>query len=135
MSEKSTKTYDPLLREAMKEITAVMKKYDVAGYVALGSLTHFEFRLQPEASWSMMKIESRPDGGHGLRIQIKGKLNQARQAMADATTAFIYNLRDNFAIQFNTMQEFTKRLEEQANITHKPGDPSQNEDREIEDQA
>lgn len=129
------KSYDPLLRKAMGEIVAVMKKYDCAGYVAIGSLSHFEFRFQPEASWSMCSVESTPNGGLGLRIRIKGKLEAARQGMADATIGFLYNVRDNMAVQLRTLVEMSERIEAMANIDHVPGDPSQNEDLEIEDRA
>lgn len=126
------KTYDPRLRAAMKEITAVMRKHDCAGYVALGSISHFEFQLDPTATWNMMTIEQTPDGGRALRLKIKGKLDARRQEMADATTAFMYNLRDNPYLQLGSLHRFIEGLEKQANITHNPQEP-RNDDRELED--
>ncbi len=135
MSPMPQKTYDPLLRKAMGEIVQIMKKYDCAGYVALGSLTHFEFRLMPEASWSMLSTEISPDCSYSLRVKIKGKLDKARQQMADASIGFLYNLRDHLGIQVLGLFRLSDYLDTKAKIDHKPGDPRQNDDREIEDRA
>lgn len=125
------KTYDPMLRSAMAEITAVMKKYDCAGYVALGSISHFEFRVHTEATWNMMTVEKKEDGSHALRLRLKGKLGKARQVMADATVGFLYNLRDNLGVQFLSLQTFSDQLETQSQVDHNPPSPS-NDDREID---
>ncbi len=129
---KSEKTYDPLLRKAMGEIHAVMKKYDCAGYVALSSLSHFEFLLDPEATWSMLKIEKDANGDFSMRMQIKGILSSSRKNMADATCSFLYNLRDSQLLQLKTLHAFIGQIEERARITHKPG-KIKNDDREMED--
>lgn len=59
--------YDPKLREAMNEISALMKKYDIGGYVTLVSPTHSEFQFVLDPSWSAIRIED----GEKIRIRVK----------------------------------------------------------------
>jgi hypothetical protein len=122
-----------MLRQAMAEIRDVMKKYDCAGYVALGSISHFEFQVHIDATWNLMTVEQRPDGSHGLRLRLKGKLDSARQRMANATVGFLYNLRDNLGIQYLAISQFSDALEKQSQVDHNPP-PFTNDDREIEHQ-
>ena len=124
------KTYDPVLRRAMSEIVAVMKKYDCAGYVSLGSQSHFEFRVHFDSSWNLMKLDPHSDGAYRLRL--KGELSPMRAKWANATSAFLYNLRDNLILQAKSLFDFTDALEKQADVTHNPKPPS-NDDREMED--
>jgi len=130
MSEQ--KTFDPFLRKAMAEIVAVMKKYDCAGYVALGSRSHFEFRFHIDASWNVMTMEEAEHGMVSLRLRFKGKAGPEKLEAINATVGFLYNLRDNQFLQLRGLQQFIEGLEQQAIVEHRPGEPK-NDDREIED--
>lgn len=49
--------FDPKLKSAMAEISAVIKKYDCAAMVVLQSPTHAEHLLEVSPSWSCLSIE------------------------------------------------------------------------------
>ncbi len=64
---------DPILKTAMKEIEAVLKKYDCAGMVTLASEKHVEFLYEISPSWSCAWLQTMPDGGVAVRVRSKLK--------------------------------------------------------------
>ncbi len=60
---------DPKNKAAMEEIKLVLKKYDLAAVVFIGSQTHTEFLFELCPSWTFTSMD---DNGQ-LRIKAKGK--------------------------------------------------------------
>jgi hypothetical protein len=52
---------NPDLLPVLDEITAVLKKHDVAGVIIVGNKTHTDWRLEVEPSWSCTRIENFED--------------------------------------------------------------------------
>lgn len=61
---------DPKLKTAAAEISAILKKHDVAGIVILSSLTHTEYLIGVDPSWSPCFSEETPKG-KALRFRAK----------------------------------------------------------------
>lgn len=62
---------DPKLQKAAAEISAILKKHDIGGYIMLASKTHGEYVLNLP-TWSKCQIEN-VDGEQRLRFKAKGK--------------------------------------------------------------
>lgn len=88
--------YDPRLKAAAKEINAVIKKYNIAGAIALASDTHSEFGLSMCPTWSGLSREE-----NNLRV----RLNAAEPAKVDATMHVLLSLRDLCGQQFLQLSE------------------------------
>ena len=107
---------DPILRQALDEIEAVLKRHAIAGNILVASSTHAAFRLHfPE--WSGVRLE-----GPG-RIRIK--LKSADQEHANASVHLLLSLRDLSLRQAlsvdNIADVVMKQLEaEGATFEHKP---------------
>lgn len=90
------KTYDPNLRLAIAEIAEILKRRDIMALIFLGSLTHGEFMLNTDASWSVMKPDKMPDGRQAIRFKAKGiKVGSKEHECLEATAAFICNTADS----------------------------------------
>ena len=86
------KPYDPKLRAAMEDIKAVLRKHDVMGLAILASPTHSEFLCDPQATWSVAKIEAAPEGGHAIRFRSKRDDFPSREAQHAATEATVHGI-------------------------------------------
>lgn len=84
---------DPQLKTAMEEIKAVLRKYDIAGIVFLGSQSHSEFLLGINPSWSCAKFEAENE----LRIRAKREdfpsLEAQKKCLTD-TVGMLAGFRD-----------------------------------------
>lgn len=118
-------TYDPKLREAMAEIKEIMKKYDVGGYVALGSKSHYEFAMLIDVpSWSMLRWTTENGQAH-LKIYAK-----SQKENTDATVGLLVNLKDLCALGFGQLQKCEEQLRQVVEIEHTPfGKGISNDDR------
>jgi hypothetical protein len=63
---------DPILKSAMEEIKAVLKKHDIAANVILASKTHLEYLRQVETSWTALRME-RDAAGRAVGIRFRCK--------------------------------------------------------------
>lgn len=60
---------DPQLLAAMAEIKAILKKYDAAALVLLGSATHMEYMWELDPTWSCIKTRVVPES-NDLEIRV-----------------------------------------------------------------
>jgi hypothetical protein len=67
-------TPDPILKQAMAEIQAIVKKYDLAANVILTSPDAMEHLLELEASWTCTRFE--PDPTHPGRFGVRFKTTE-----------------------------------------------------------
>lgn len=75
--------YDPKLREAMEEVRALCKKYDVMAAVLLVSQSHSEFGNILDPSWSVMRWEAQDR----IRFRSKKEDFESKEAQHQATEA------------------------------------------------
>jgi hypothetical protein len=61
---------NPELLPIFDEISAVLKKHDVAGVVILSNKTHTDFRMDVSPTWSCAKTENAEDG---LMLRVRCK--------------------------------------------------------------
>jgi len=115
------KTYDPKCREAMAEIEAVMEKYDMGGFVVLSSLTHNEFKLFIEPSWSMARVLT--DHKTGVIKGIHFKVRKAHPVQVDATAGMIAAIRDLGGMISDHMDRMMKQLGSTVGIEYDPFGP------------
>ena len=127
------KPYDQNLRLALEEIKAVLKKRDIMAFLHMGSLTHGEFYLHTDATWSVMKLEGPDkDGRQGIRIAAKKtKVGTKEHDALEATLSFVCNSADicnRFGQIFYAMKA---KIGEQCELTHEPltNDRISNQDR------
>lgn len=80
--------FDPNLREAAKEFTALCKKYDCMGSAVFVSKTHSEYINEIEPSWSLMRKEP-PN-----RIRFKSSINDfnSKEDQLEATEASVHGV-------------------------------------------
>jgi hypothetical protein len=62
---------DTKLKDAAKEIQAILEKYDIAGIIHLSSPTHLEYLYFLSPTWSCASMEETEDG---VGIRFKSKL-------------------------------------------------------------
>lgn len=109
------KQYDPILREAMAEISGIMTKYDIGGMVLLNSVQHGEFKYFLEPSWSQARIVLEDDGSM-KGIHFKLRKNKMREV--NGTAGLLYGIRDMAAQAFMAMDQFSKQLEGTVEVEH-----------------
>ena len=115
----SEQQFDPNLKEAMKEIDAVMKKYDCGGYVALISPTHSEFRLNIEPLWSCAFFEDY----RTVRFRAKEKdygSKEARNKAIESTIHLVMQIRDLGAQAFEFGEGLGNQLKKIIDFDHEP---------------
>lgn len=59
------------IAKALDEITAVLKKHDMAGLVLVANPTHVDWRMHISPSWSCARFEEATGGGVMLRVRAK----------------------------------------------------------------
>lgn len=126
------KTYDPKLRLAMVEIEEILRRHDLVAFISLGSLTHGEFMLHTDASWSCMKPEKFPDGRAAMRFKSKGLVPGTKEFEGlEATAAFICNSADLCNRFSQVFYALKAEIGTKAVLTHEPltDDRISNDDR------
>lgn len=66
-NEKMNKDILPVL----DEISAILKKHDMAGLIVVANGSHCDWRMEIEASWSCARLEKDQKGGTFLGIRSK----------------------------------------------------------------
>jgi hypothetical protein len=110
---------DPQLKEAMANINAIMKKFDIGGHVVLVSKTHSEFKFFFEPTWSAIRWE-----GEGVRIKAKKDelgSQAAVQKVLGYTAHLILQIMDIALNDAKICRELTMQLSKHVDIIHKPG--------------
>lgn len=105
-------------RDAMAEINAVLKKYDLAGAITLVSKERAMFRYH-FPTWGVLKLE----GNDKLRFRSKRKDFPSEEAQHEATELSLHvvlQMRDIAAQTFDLMEQLHARLSEHMEIEHKP---------------
>jgi hypothetical protein len=110
------KKYDPKLRQAMGEIENILKKYDCMAAISLHSLTHSEFKLHLESSWSLIEFQMNSDHTARVRVKIRPKM----QVEMDATIGAVYSIRDLSGLFFRQMDAIASEVERKSDVTHTP---------------
>jgi len=106
---------DPRLREAMAEMRAVAKKYDVGAHVVVNSKTHAEYAIM-FPSWSMARLIPKPDGGFALHL----KARTARHTDTEATVGMLLNIRDITYQSALILEKLHHQLAQTMDISHHP---------------
>lgn len=108
----------------MKEIRAVLKKHDLAAVVIIGSPTHTQFLIEPEASWSVAKFEQGPDGTMGMRIRAKHNDPPELREKLRLTTGLVMGWIDAIDGVQKALQWMAMELGKKIGIKHVSRDDS-----------
>jgi hypothetical protein len=107
--------FDVKLKSAMAEIEAIIRKYDIGGFVTLGSKTHGEFEIfYPK--WGLLDCEKMPNGQQMLKVKIR----KAQPELTDSTIAFLLNTRDTCLLMAHNLQQVEDGLRKQVEFDHVP---------------
>ncbi len=60
---------NPKIAPVLDEISAVLRKHDMAGLVLVANPTHVDWRMEISPTWSCAKCEHMPDGQFELRMR------------------------------------------------------------------
>lgn len=114
---------DPKLKEAMAEITPILKKHDIAGHIILVSPTASEFKFFIEPSWSCVRIEPNGDGTATCRFRSKKadfKSKDEQHRVTEQSVWMILGIKDLAAATFIQMEAVEKILRQHIEIDHTP---------------
>jgi hypothetical protein len=106
---------DPILKEAMAEIRAILNKHDIGGAVALVSPTHSEFLYHLTPSWSVCYFEAPSQ----LRLRAKRadfKTKAEQKRCVESSAHMVYQLRDLGAQTYEQMVCIADKLERHFTI-------------------
>lgn len=112
---KSAADYDPRLQKAEKEISDIMKKYDIGGTVAMVSDTHAQFAIRfPD--WSLVNFE-----GDRLRM----RTDKDNPELTNQSAHLLFAMRDMLAMQYTGLNEASNKFIEAVeskggSIDHEP---------------
>lgn len=87
---------DPILKTAVAEIDAILKKHDIAGVVVLTSKSHVEYLMGIDPTWSCCRCEITPKG-KALRFKAKAAdypSNMDRNIAVSDTLGMLVGLSD-----------------------------------------
>jgi hypothetical protein len=115
------KLYDQNLRDAMKEIRAVLKRRNIGGYVMLNSETHSEYAMMLDIpSWSCITLE---DDGQGVAVRIKATPSKHPEdkKRLDATINMLCHLDDLMHNGQQHMEQLITLLRQKFTIIHETG--------------
>lgn len=102
----------------MAEITAVMQKHDIGGFIMLASTTHTEFKFRVhEPSWSMLSPVHDSAGPFGWRLKMR-KAEPEKTEKTEQTIGMIYSMRDMGAILSDGMDKIIAKIETKCDVTH-----------------
>src|SRR6185295_20303666 len=100
---------DPILQTAADEITAILKKHDIGGYVLLGSKTNTHFVRKLDPTWTCLTYE-----GEGvLRMRSKREDYPSKEAQGETmrlTVGLLQGLVDAGVRDMETLQDLLKRV-------------------------
>lgn len=110
---------DPVLKQAMAEIRAIMNHHDIGGAVTLVSPTHSEFYYHLTPSWSACYFPT----SNELRFRAKKedfKTEAEQERCVTLTVHMVCQIRDIAAQNFTQMEQVIDRLGEHYKIEHTP---------------
>ena len=110
---------DPKLKEAAAEISGILKKHDIAGYVMLMSETHSEFMFKLDPTWSACIVED-----NTVRIRAKEKELGSKEAVhrkAESTAHMLCQMKDLSAYGFKVSDQLISAMETVYEIDHQGG--------------
>lgn len=110
--------YDPKLKEAAAEIRAILRKHDLAAYIAMASPTHGEFAMEITPTWSAVKWEDRDNGKLRIRVKEAELGKEKAHALAESTAHMIFQLRDLTALGFKMTDNLAEILKAEIEIEH-----------------
>lgn len=114
------KNHDPMLRMAMKEIEGVMKKYDIGGFVSLGSRTHSKCKLFIEPSWSLATLIEK-NGRTAINFKVRMKTDPEN---SNYTSGLLMGIRELCGLAFMQMDHLKTELEKAVGLEHQPFGPN-----------
>ena len=107
---------DPQLAEAMTEVIAVLKRYDLGGFVILHNHDGAAFRME-FPSWSTARF--RPKGTDSQVLHLK--MEQADHQDVEGTVAMLMNFRDICVRAASQLDIIRKRMKSAGvEIDHNP---------------
>jgi len=107
---------DPQLAEAMTEVTAVLKRYDLGGFMILHNQNGAEFKME-FPSWSTARF--RPKGTDSQVLHLK--MEQESHQDTEGTVAMLMNFRDICVRTASQLDIIRKRIESAGvEIDHNP---------------
>lgn len=113
--------FDPKLREASSEISAIFKKYDIGGYVVLTSPTHVEFVLEVDPTWSCATWEDKQEGRLRFKVSSKDMGKERAHQLAEKTAHLVCGTRDMLSYGFLQFEKCYQMLKTQMKIEHSTG--------------
>lgn len=111
---------DPILKTAVAEIDAILKKHDIAGVVVLTSKSHVEYLMAITPTWSCCTYEDTPQGKL-LRVKAKAVDYPSKEARNEAisdTIGMLMGLSDVMEKAVTWMGETTASIRKQIRFTH-----------------
>lgn len=113
--------FDPKLKNAVMEIEAVMRKYDIGGTVSLTSQTHGEYLFVLDPTWTIIKqIPEKQGMKLHLRSMRKEFPSEEAQRKANELTAhLIFSQRDIAAHTLRQLGIIEDMLKSKWTIDHK----------------
>lgn len=120
--------FDPVLKEAMAEIGAILEKHKIGGCVLLGSQTHAEHLFKhPEwavVQWEAVEVEG--ESGMGLRFRTKREDFQSSQEQHHFTeaTASYFDIMQSHSLHAAAYHQRCLEMMKEAGLAVEQGDYS-----------
>lgn len=113
--------YSPKLKKAIEEIKAILKKHDIAAFVALHTPGHGEFLLELSPSYSCAKF-------NGDTIRVKAKLKEdfagdrAKQVQVVTDTSNMLRMLAEMTRDYaNNLDQISRMVDKVADAEHDNG--------------
>lgn len=113
--------YSPHLKEVMSEITAILKKHDIAAYVLLQEPGFSEYLMAIEPSWSVLKLTKN-------RLNVRSKLAEdfagdknAQHHANESTASLVRHFADILRRDAALFEHVYSILLEHWEMTHTTG--------------
>ena len=113
--------YDPVLKKAMLEIEAILRKHDIGGVVSLTSKTHGEYLFVLDPSWTIIK-QIPEEMGTKLHLRSMRKefpSDEAQRKANELTAHLIFSQRDIAAHTLKQLGHIEDMLKSKWTIDHK----------------
>ena len=111
---------DPKLKEAMKEIVAVLEKYDIAGIAVIQSPSHAEWLNHISPSWSCAKMfeDERGTGIHVKALRKDYHTEEAHRETVAATSGMILAFASCCQRIQENMEGLAMKIADKVGIDH-----------------
>lgn len=117
--------YSARLKEAMAEIKAVLRRYDIASYVVLSEPGCSEYLFDLEPSWSAMQLVKGADNAVvGMRVRAKRAefdSAEAQHRRIEDTLNLLTHLSDLLGEHRQAFAQLRARIEEKVDAEHSEG--------------